>query len=220
MQETLVQFLGWEDPLEDRLPTPGFLGFPGDSDGKESACNVGDLGSTPGLGRSHGGGYGNSLQYSCPENPHEQRSLPGYTVHEVAKSWTRPSDTMSCANCQECSGTATVWCRAWLESILGMGCRSQQFKFDCTKKLTSKFHLFEETMCVYCDRLNYYPSSYCYARCPNPRAGREKASKTMQHAKKGKFIADSSQGSCRNQRSRAGSESPEPTLLSKFIGCA
>ena len=42
----------------------------------------------------------------------------------------------------------------------------------------------------------------------------------MQLAKKGKFIADSSQGSCRNQLCGAGSESPEPTLLSKFIGCA
>ena len=61
---------------------------------------------------------------------------------------------------------------------------------------------------------------WCYARCPNPQAGREKASKTMQHAKKGKFIADSSQGSCRNQRSGAGSESLEPTLLPKFIECA
>ena len=60
----------------------------------------------------------------------------------------------------------------------------------------------------------------CYAECPNPRAGREKASKTVQHAKKGKFIADSSQDSCRNQHSGAGSESPEPMLLSKFIGCA
>ena len=38
---------------------------------------------------------------------------------------------------------------------------------------------------------------YCYVRCPNPRAGREKASKTMQLSKKGKFIADSSQGSRR-----------------------
>jgi len=33
----------------------------------------------PGLGRSPGGGYGNSLQYSCPENPHGQRSLAGYS---------------------------------------------------------------------------------------------------------------------------------------------
>ena len=50
MQETLVQFLGQEDALEeDRITTPVFLGFPGGSDSKESACNVGDLGSIPGL---------------------------------------------------------------------------------------------------------------------------------------------------------------------------
>ena len=45
--------------------------------GKESPCNVGDLGSIPGLGRSPGGGHGNPLQYSCLENPHGQRSLVG-----------------------------------------------------------------------------------------------------------------------------------------------
>ena len=51
MQETLVHFLGWEDPLEkDRLPTPVNLAFPDNSDGKESTCNAGDLGSIPGLG--------------------------------------------------------------------------------------------------------------------------------------------------------------------------
>ena len=61
------------------LPTPGFLGFPGASDGKESARNAGDLGSTPGLGRCSGGGHGNPLQYSCLENPHGQRSLVGYS---------------------------------------------------------------------------------------------------------------------------------------------
>ena len=43
---------------EDRLPTPVFLGFPCDSAGKELACNVGDLGSIPGLGRSSGDGKG------------------------------------------------------------------------------------------------------------------------------------------------------------------
>ena len=53
--------------------------FPGGSDGKESACNVGDLGSIPGLGRSPGRGHGNTLQYSCLENPHEQKSLAGYS---------------------------------------------------------------------------------------------------------------------------------------------
>ena len=54
------------------------LGFPGGSDGKESACNVGDLGSLPGLGRSHGGGHDKPPQYPCLENPHGQRSLAGY----------------------------------------------------------------------------------------------------------------------------------------------
>ena len=43
-------------------------GFPGGSDGKVSACNVGDLGSIPGLGRSPGEGNGNPLKYSCLEN--------------------------------------------------------------------------------------------------------------------------------------------------------
>ena len=55
-----------------------WLSFPGGSDGKEFACNAGDLGSITGLGRSPGGGHGNPLQYSCLENPHGQRSLAGY----------------------------------------------------------------------------------------------------------------------------------------------
>ena len=57
---------------------PIILGFPGSSAGKESACNAGDLGSIPGLGRFHGEGHGNLLQYSCLENSHGQRSLAGY----------------------------------------------------------------------------------------------------------------------------------------------
>ena len=43
----------------------------------ESACNVGDLGSIPGMGISPGGGHGNPLQCSCLENPYGQRSLEG-----------------------------------------------------------------------------------------------------------------------------------------------
>ena len=50
--------------------------FPGHSDGKESACNVGDLGLIPGSGRSPGGGHGNPLQYSCLENPMTEK--PGW----------------------------------------------------------------------------------------------------------------------------------------------
>ena len=56
------------------------LQFPGVSDGKESACNKGDLHSIPGLGRSPGEGHGNLLQYSCMDNPHGQRNLVGYSL--------------------------------------------------------------------------------------------------------------------------------------------
>ena len=56
---------------------------------KEFACNVGDLGSIPGSGRSPGEGNGNPLQYSCLENPHGQRSLGGYS------SWDRKESDMT-----------------------------------------------------------------------------------------------------------------------------
>ena len=49
-----------------------YMDFPGGSDGKASACNVGDLGSIPGLGRSPGEGNGNPLQDYCLENPMER----------------------------------------------------------------------------------------------------------------------------------------------------
>ena len=55
------------------------MGFPGGSDSKKSACNVGNLGLILRLGRSPGGGQGNPLQYSCLENPSGQRSLVGYS---------------------------------------------------------------------------------------------------------------------------------------------
>ena len=63
------------------------MGFPGGSDGKVSAHNVGDPGSIPGLGRSPGEGNGHPLQYSCLENPMDRGAWQA-TVHGVAKSWT------------------------------------------------------------------------------------------------------------------------------------
>ena len=63
------------------------LSFPGGSDGKESACNAGDPGLIPGLGRFPGEGNGNPLQYSYLENPCGQRSLAGHS------SWGRKSQT-------------------------------------------------------------------------------------------------------------------------------
>ena len=60
--------------------------FPDCSVGKESACNAGDPGLIPGLGRSAGEGIGYLLQYSGLENSMD------YTVYGVAKSWIRLSD--------------------------------------------------------------------------------------------------------------------------------
>ena len=68
------------------MPYFYFLGFPGGSQGKASACNVGHLGSIPGLGRSPGEGNGNRLQYSYLENPHGQRSLAGYSPGDHKES--------------------------------------------------------------------------------------------------------------------------------------
>ena len=127
MQETPVQFLGHEDPLEkgqathssilglplwlswyrmrlqcgrpgidlwvgkilwrrDRLSIPVFLGFPCGSAGKESACNVGDLGSISGLGRPPEEGKGYPLQHAGLENSMD------CIIHRVAKSRTQLSD--------------------------------------------------------------------------------------------------------------------------------
>ena len=70
----------------DRLPASVFLALPFGSAGKESACNEGDLGSIPGLGRSLGEGKGYPHQYSGLENS------MACIVHGAAKSQTRPSD--------------------------------------------------------------------------------------------------------------------------------
>ena len=97
-----VEMLGWEalrasfllpytrrPTMEDYLRNSGSY-FPGGSEVKASACNVGDLGSIPGLGRSPGEGNGNPLQYSCLENPMGGGAWWA-TVHGVAKSRTRLS---------------------------------------------------------------------------------------------------------------------------------
>ena len=72
--------------------------FPHSLDRRESACSMGDLGSIPGLERSPGEGQGNPLQYSCLENPHEQRSLVGYSP------WGRKESDMTeqPSRAQEC----------------------------------------------------------------------------------------------------------------------
>ena len=75
------------------------VGFPGGSDDKESACNVGGLCLIPGLERSPGGGHGNPLQYSCLENSMDGGAWQA-TVHGVAKNQTRLKQLSTCEyNC-------------------------------------------------------------------------------------------------------------------------
>ena len=62
------------------------MGFPGDSDSKESIGNEGDLNSIPGFGRSPEEGKGNLLQYSFLENPMDRGAWQAI-VHRVAKRW-------------------------------------------------------------------------------------------------------------------------------------
>ena len=73
MQETLVQFLGQEEPGQATHSS-----IPGGLDGNESTWNAGDLGLIPGLERFPGGVHGNPLPDSCLENPQGQRSLADY----------------------------------------------------------------------------------------------------------------------------------------------
>ena len=59
------------------------MGFPGGSDGKESACNAGDPALILGLGRSPGEGNGNPLQYSCLENPIDRGAYSPWAHKEL-----------------------------------------------------------------------------------------------------------------------------------------
>ena len=54
-----------------------YMGFPGGPAGKESACNVGDMGTIPGFGRFPGRGHGKPLQYSCLGNPMDRLQSTG-----------------------------------------------------------------------------------------------------------------------------------------------
>ena len=105
------QFNSWVRKFScrrDRLPIPVFLSFPGGSDSKESTCKAGDLRSSPGLGRSPGGGHGNPLQYSYLENPCRQRGLVGYSP------WGRTeSDTAEWLSAAVTNDVEPVECASW-----------------------------------------------------------------------------------------------------------
>ena len=82
--DLILTFHSFSTTILHTLLSNVWRGFPGGSDGKESACNVGDPGSNSGLGRSPGEGNGNPLQYSCLENPKDKEAWQA-TIHGVAK---------------------------------------------------------------------------------------------------------------------------------------
>ena len=100
------QFTSWVGKIpwrRDRLPIPVFLGFPCVSAGKESVCNLGDLGLIPGLERSPGEGKGYPLQYSGLENSMD------CIVHGVAKSQTWLSDFHLLINRLSLTYKSCIW---------------------------------------------------------------------------------------------------------------
>ena len=96
-------------------------GFPGGSDGKESTCSAGDLGSIPGLGRSPGKGCGIPFQYCYLENPQGQRRLAGYNP------WGRNEldTTEQLSTAQHSYGRGLPWWLSGKESVCQ--CRRHEF---------------------------------------------------------------------------------------------
>ena len=87
----MVQSIGLQRVRRDLVTEQHYIyTFYDNSVGKESACNAGDPGLIPGLGRSPGERNGNPLQYSCLENSDKEAWQA--TVHRVTKSQTRLSD--------------------------------------------------------------------------------------------------------------------------------
>ena len=74
------------------IPYRAWWGFPGGSVGKEFACDAGDPGLIPGLGKTPGERDGNPVQYFCLENPMDRGAWWWAAVHGVAKSQTQPND--------------------------------------------------------------------------------------------------------------------------------
>ena len=112
--------------------------LPGGSEDKASACNAGDLGSIPGLGRSPGEGIGNPLQYSCLENPMD-RGAWWATVHGVAKSRTRLSNFTHITH----TTSPTESKRLFYTSVSLLLSHIQGYPYHL-----SKFHIYALVYCI------------------------------------------------------------------------
>ena len=121
------------------------VGFAGSSDDKESACNAGDSGSIPGLGRSSGEGNSNTIQYSCLENSRAKGTWQA-TVHGITKSLTQlkrlSTGTLVKENIKFCGLVLKKIIHPMNCCILYMG---QKFFLNMTERLTLSFSL----MCFY-----------------------------------------------------------------------
>ena len=137
-------------------PAPGLWGLwrrvgqsaylPWCSDGKEPACNAGDLPSITGMGRSLGGGHGNPLQYSCLENPHGQRSLAGYSPRGCKESDTTEQLSTAQASLQGWGGEG----RRRQPCSLGFPLLNQlvtQKRKKKKKKTHNYFHISSSSLC-------------------------------------------------------------------------
>ena len=91
--------------------------FPGGSDSKESACNAGDLGLIPELGRSPGGGHGNPFQYICLEYPNGQRGLASYSPRAREASDTTEQVSTQCFSCSPFLHLCCVGHEWWTSSF-------------------------------------------------------------------------------------------------------
>ena len=85
------------------------VGFPSGSDSKESACNAGDPGLIPGLGRSCGEGNGNPLWYSCLENPMDRRAWQGCSLRGYKESDTTEQLTVFSNKVSAWSSTSSLF---------------------------------------------------------------------------------------------------------------
>ena len=140
------------------------MGFPGGSDAKESACNAGDLDLIPGLGRrSPGEGHGNPFQYSCPENPHGQRSLVGYSP------WGHKDLGMT----EQLSTHPSVWGQMPrslppLLSLCGHGARETQFTFHHPHSFTHLLHFpFTFSPCLPGNSYSSFKIQLVYGNAPS-----------------------------------------------------
>ena len=132
-QVKYLQLSTWLTKANFCLTSLLLISFPGSSAGKESACNAGDLSSIPVLGRSPGGRHGNPLQYSCPENPHGQRSLAGYSP------WGRKEldSTERVSTAQMCN---LQWVPYSLPSVSHL---QSVIKFHLLKRLLGRLKIFD-----------------------------------------------------------------------------